>query len=396
MGIDFVKAHRYFYKKLSMKRIFQKLAVTFLSLTVAAVSFAQTTSTEWYNKAIKLFDDGEYKEAAVAFDKASQLDPKKEDALYKAGWCYNDLGRYENAIDRLNKTVALNKNNHLAWQELGYAYKKTSKNELALSCLKKAIEIKYDYALAYKQMGDVYQNMNKDDDAITAYKKCYESDDDNDDACYNLGYLYNGKAEYTTALEWLNKANKIKEGVDVFNEIGFANYKLKNNDEAIEAYKNALKINSENGTAYKGMGDVYRLNYTPARVVEATDSYLKAIEYNPKSPGSHYGLGWCYNEKSRYNEAIPILAKSIELDKTFGAAYSELGYAYYMTGKYTEGISTLKQGLVQNSKSTLCRYYSGLIYVKQKDIANATIMYNELKPLDTKLADKLLAKINAM
>ena len=379
-----------------MKSVCKNISITILSLIVAAVSFAQTTSTEWYNKATKLFDDEQYKEAAVAFDKASQLDPKKEDAFYKAGWCYNDLGRYDNAIDRLNKTVALNKNNHLAWQELGYAYKKTSKNELALSCLKKAVEIKPTYALAYKQMGDVYQNLDKDDDAIAAYKKCYLNEEENDDACYNLGYIYNGKAEYTTALEWLNKANKIKEGVDVFNEIGFANYKLKNNDEAINAYQSALKINSKNGTSYKGIGDVYRLNYSPAKITEAIESYVNAIEYNPKSSGSHYGLGWCYNEKSRYEEAIPMLVKAIELDKTFGAAYTELGYAYYMTAKYAEGLAALKAGLVQNSKSTLCRYYSGLIYVKQKDIANATIMYNELKPLDAKLAEKLLAKINAM
>ena len=372
-----------------MKSVCKNISITILSLIVAAVSFAQTTSTEWYNKATKLFDDEQYKEAAVAFDKASQLDPKKEDAFYKAGWCYNDLGRYDNAIDRLNKTVALNKNNHLAWQELGYAYKKTSKNELALSCLKKAVEIKPTYALAYKQMGDVYQNLDKDDDAIAAYKKCYLNDEENDDACYNLGYIY-------TALEWLNKANKIKEGVDVFNEIGFANYKLKNNDEAINAYQSALKINSKNGTSYKGIGDVYRLNYSPAKITEAIESYVNAIEYNPKSSGSHYGLGWCYNEKSRYEEAIPMLVKAIELDKTFGAAYTELGYAYYMTAKYAEGLAALKAGLVQNSKSTLCRYYSGLIYVKQKDIANATIMYNELKPLDAKLAEKLLAKINAM
>ena len=68
-----------------------------------------------------------------------------------------------------------------------------------------------------------------------------------------------------------------------------------------------------------------------------------------------------------------MLVKAIELDKTFGAAYTELGYAYYMTAKYAEGLAALKAGLVQNSKSTLCRYYSGLIYVKQKDIANATM-----------------------
>jgi tetratricopeptide (TPR) repeat protein len=363
---------------------------------ISFVSFAQTTAKEWLEKAGKLYDDEKYKEAAVAYDKVTLLDPTNKNAFYKAGWCYNDLGKYENAIDRLKKVVALDNNDHMAWQELGFAYKKTDKNNEALSCLNKAIKIKPTYALAYKQLGDVYQNLNKNTEAIAAYKKCYDNDSDNDDACYNLGYIYNGAEKYDEALEWLDKANTIKKGVDVYNEIGFANYKLKKNDDAINAYKNALEINEKNGTAYKGIGDVYRLNYSPSKIEEAIENYLKAIEYNPKSSGSHYGLGWCYNEKSRFEEAIPLLTKSTELDKTFASAYVELGYAQYMTGKYTDGLATFKAGLVQDNKNKLCRYYSGLIYIKQKDRENANIMYNELKPIDVKLADKLLAKINAM
>jgi tetratricopeptide (TPR) repeat protein len=379
-----------------MASLYKKPAMVFLSLIFTVVSFAQTTAKEWFDKAEKLYDDAKYKEAAVAYDKATELDPKNEDAFYKAGWCYNDLDKFINAIDRLKKAVVLKKTDHLAWQELGYAYKKTSKNEEALSCLNKAIEIKPTYAMAYKQLGDVYQNLNKNAEAILAYKKCYDNNDKNDDACYNLGYIYNGLEEYSNALDWLNKANNIKPGVDVYNEMGFANYKLKKSDEALSAYKSALEINSKNGTAYKGMADVYRMNYKPAKLTEAIENYLKAIEYNPKSSGSHYGLGWCYNEKSRYEEAIPLLSKSIELDRTFAAAYVELGYAQYMTSKYTEGLNTLKAGLAQDTKSKLCRYYSGLIYVKQGDKSNATIMCNELKAIDTKLADQLLAKINLM
>ena len=360
------------------------------------ISFSQTTAKEWLAKAEKLYADEKYLEAAVAYDKTSTLDPKSQKAFYMAGWCYNDLDKFENAIDRLKKAIALDKNDHLAWQELGYAYKKTSKNNEALSSLKKAIEIKPTYALAYKQLGDVYQNMNKNTDAAAAYKKCYENDSENDDACYNLGYLYNGMELYSTALEWLYKAATIKESVDVWNEIGFAYYKLKDNDEAIDAYQSALKINEKSGTAYKGMGDVYRLNYNPAKIEDATSNYLKAIENNPKSSGSHYGLGWCYNEKSKYEEAIRLLTKSIELDRTFAAAYVELGYAQYMTNKYPEGLNTLKAGLAQDNQNKLCRYYSGLIYIKQGDKSNAYIMYNELKPIDAKLADKLLGKINAM
>ena len=378
-----------------MKSLHKKTAAFFLSLITTLFSFAQTTSKEWLDKAEKLYDDKKYKEAAVAYEKAISLDPKDIFALYKAGWCYNDLEQYAYAIDRLKKAVALDEYFDQAWQELGWAYKKTDKNEDALNCFKKLIELN-PTAYAYKQLGDVYQNLGKDAEAIIAYKKCYENDNKNDDACYNLGYIYNELGEYNNALEWLTRANEIKKGVDVYNEIGFSNYKLKKNGEAITAYQNALELNEKSSTAYKGMGDVYRLNYSPAKVDDAITNYLKAVEYNPKSSGSYYGLGWCYNEKERYEEAIPFLIKAIELDRTFGAGYTELGYAQYMTEKYKEGLNTLKAGLAQNNKSILCRYYSGLIYVKQGDKTNAYTMFTELKPLDAKLADKLLVKINAM
>lgn len=379
-----------------MENIMKKLSVALLVLCIAAPAFAQTTATEWLNKANRLYNEAKYKEAAEAYDKTISIDPKSQTAFFKAGWCYNDMEKYNLAIDRLTKAVALKKDDHQAWQELGYAYKKTAKNELALSCLNKAVEIKPTYALAYKQLGDVYQNLSKKDEAIAAYKKCFDNNAQNEDACYNLGYLYNGKGDYNAAIEWLEKAKKLKDKVEVNNEMGFAYYKLKKNDESIAAYRAALAINEKNGTAYKGIGDVYRRNYSPAKVAEAMDSYSKAILYNPKSSGSHFGLGWCYNEKKQYNDAIISLRKSLEIDNTLVAAYTELGYAYYMTGKNSDGLATLKIGLQYDNKNVLCMYYSGLIYIVQKDIANATIIHNDLKPLDAKLAEKLLAKINAL
>lgn len=385
-----------FSKKNIMRDLYKKMLIVFLCCAGSAFSFGQITSRQWLDKAEQLYKDKNYLEAAIAYDKAAAIDPKNETAFYMAGWCYNDLDKFTNAIDRLKKALALKMTDHLAWQELGYAYKKTSKNEDALSCLNKAIALKPDYDLAYKQLGDVYQNLDKKNEAIASYKKCYENNNMNDDACYNLGYLYNGLGKYEDALEWLKKAKAIKDKTDVNNEIGFAYYKLKKNDEAINAYQNAVKLDEKNGTAYKGMGDIYRLNYSPAKVEDAISNYLKAIEYNPKSSGSYYGLGWCYNEKARYQDAIPMLTKSIELDRVFAASYVELGYAQYMTGKYPEGLNTLKAGIAQDNKNRLCRYYSGLIYIKQGDKTNATNMYNELKPLDSKLADKLLEKINAM
>jgi tetratricopeptide (TPR) repeat protein len=374
----------------------KKLFLFSAFILLAGIGFGQTTASDWYKKGMELFDKKQYSEAVNAFDRAAGLNAQYDKAFYRAGWCYNDMEQYVKAADRLQRAVAINKTYAEAWQELGYAYKKLGKNQDALSSLAKAIEARPGYALAYKQKGDVLQNMKSNADAIDAYKKCVEYDANNESALYNIGYLYNASGDYSNSLLWLKKASAVKKAVSTYNEIGFAFYKLKQNDSAIANYRNALTINPENGTAYKGIGDTYRRNYSPAKVDEAMESYKKAIQYNPKSAGSHFGLGWCYNEKGRYSDAMPLLGKALELDNTLVAGYTEMGYAQYMTAQYAGALETFRKGIALDKKNTLCRYYSGLVYIQQKDKTNANAIYNELKPLDTKLADKLLAKINAM
>lgn len=379
-----------------MLRNFKAVLIFVATTFCLGSAFGQMTATEWFNKGMRQFDSKQYSEAVQSFDKASSLDQKYDKAFYRAGWCYNDLEQFEKAADRLQKAVAINKTYAEAWQELGYAYKKLGKNPEALTSLNKAIEARPGYALAYKQKGDVLQNMKSNADAIEAYKKCLEYDAKNESATYNIGYLYNAAEDYYNSLLWLKKALAIKQTVSTYNEIGFAFYKQKQNDSAIANYKKALLINPENGTAYKGIGDVYRRNYSPAKVDEAMESYKKAIQYNPKSAGSHFGLGWCYNEKGIYSEAVPMLRKSLELDNTLVAGYTEMGYAQYMTGKNTEAIETFRKGIALDNKNALCRYYTGLVYIQLKDKSKATTTYNDLKSVDAKLADKLLTKINAM
>lgn len=367
-----------------------------LLLILSVAGKAQVTAIEWFDKGVKLNDSVKHNDAIKAFEKAILLDKKYVAAYYRLGWTYNELADYDKAIDKLSIAVGLKKDYAFALQELGYAYKKREKFTEALDYFNKAITIKPDYAVAYKQLGDVYMKLKRDTEGVAAYEKAYSFNNKNESACFELGYWYNSKNDFEKALLWLTRANAIKSTVSTYNEIGFANYKLQKNDEAITAYKNALSINPVNGTAYKGMGDVYRRNYKPAKTTEAMENYRIAIKNNPKSSGSYFGLGWCYNEKGFYDSSIISLKKALELENTLTAAYTELGYAQYMKGFYTDAITTFNKGLSIDAKSNLPRYYKGLVYTAQKDKTNAQLMYNELKPIDNSLAEKLLIKINAI
>ncbi len=376
-----------------MVRLFSSLLLILLSSTVLN---AQTSSKDWFNKGLDLNDSSRFTEAAKAFERSIALDANYAEAYYRAGWTYNELNNFDKAIDRLLKAVQLKKDYAFALQELGYAYKKKQSYTEALNYLNQAVIIKPDYARAYKQLGDVYESLKRNDEAITAYEKAYVLDNKQEQACYEAGYLYNGKGNYEKALEWLNKATAIKPTVNSYNEIGFAYYSLKKNDDAVAAYKNALRINPLNGTAYKGMADVYRRNYTPAKTTEAMENYRMAIRNNPSSAGSYFGIGWCFNEMRNYDSSTTYLLKALQLDKTIQAAYTELGYAQYMKGLNSEALKTFDNGLTLNPKQKLPIYYKGLVYVVLKDKYDAGKMYDLLLPLDASLADKLLAKINTL
>jgi len=393
VGIANPLQYSYFYEKYIMIRFFTSLL---LIVYCAITSNAQLTATDWFNKGLSFNDSAKYSLAVKAFDKAILLDGAYAEAYYRSGWAHNELGAYDNAIEKLKKAIELKKDYAFAFQEMGYAYKKKANYTEALNYFNKAIVAKPDYATAYKQLGDVYMKLNRDNEGVTAYEKAYNLNNQNEAACYELGYWYNENGKYEQALEWLNRASAIEPSVDAYNEIGFAKYKLLKNDESIAAYKNALLINPANGTAYKGIGDVYRKNYTPAKTTEAIENYTKAIKNNPKSSGSYFGLGWCYNELGKYDSSIVKLKKVIDLDGTYIAAYTELGYAQYMKSLDSDALITFNKAIAHDAKVTLPRYYKGFVYIAQKDKINATKMYEELKSLDADLADKLLVKINAL
>jgi tetratricopeptide (TPR) repeat protein len=376
-----------------MVRLFSSLLII---IFFTATANAQLNSKDWYNKGLELNDSSKFTEAAKAFEKSIALDANYAEAYYRAGWTYNELNNFDKAIVKLLKAVQLKKDYAFALQEIGYAYKKKLNYAEAMNYLNQAIVVKPDYARAYKQLGDVYLNLNRENEGIASYEKAYTLDNTQEEACYEAGYWYNGKGNYDKALEWLNKAIAIKPTVNSYNELGFAYYSLKKNEEAFDAYKNTLQINPLNGTAYKGMGDVYRRNYSPAKTTEAIQNYKMSLQNNPSSSGSYYGIGWCYNELKNYDSSITNLKKALQLDETLIAAYTELGYAQYMKGLYNDALIIFNKGLALNSKQKLLLYYKGLVYVVLKDKYNATKMYDLLLPIDASLSDKLLTKINAI
>ena len=66
---------------------------------------------------------------------------------------------------------------------------------------------------------------------------------------------------------------------------------------------------------------------------KAKESFLKAIEEDPKNLDGHYGLGGIYNLEKKHIAAEKSFKSTIQLDPTHYNAWYSLGYTYELMGK---------------------------------------------------------------
>lgn len=69
---------------------------------------------------------------------------------------------------------------------------------------------------------------------------------------------------------------------------------------------------------------------------KAVESFLKAIQKNPKNPEGYYGLGGIYNYKEMYRDAEQAFKTAVQLDPTHLNARYSLGYTYELMGMKEE------------------------------------------------------------
>lgn len=137
--------------------------------------------------------------------------------------------------------------------------KSSGKNAVGSDAIKKFDTLIKDYprsdaaSRAYYNLGNAYYETNETDKAIDAYKMFIKNSSKNNVlialAYYGLGYCYERKSEFTNALESFKNADTAIEG-EQFKAVNAANIariheKMNNKKEALEYYRQALKLNND-------------------------------------------------------------------------------------------------------------------------------------------------------
>ncbi len=238
------------------------------------------------------------------------------------------------------------------------------------------------------------KNSEKYDEALAAFKKTISLDASYMEAYYQAGWCSNELEKYDDALGFLDKYSPAADDDIAYKyvEIGYANYKLKNENEAIDAYNKALLHRPNYGVAYRGLGNVY---YDNDEYEDALDNFELAMQYDEEnSKAYYYTLGWLYNDVEQYDQAEEILLKAVAYDPESAKSFEELAYTYLKQSKYNDGVLQANKAILLNPKSSLGYHYLANCYMGLGQKDKAMTAYNKLKAFDEDEAAALLKEMS--
>lgn len=212
-------------------------------------------------------------------------------------------------------------------------------------------------------------------------------------------YLKLGKlSELETYLVSYQK--KEKKNPDVHYYLGRLYMKLKNYDEAVDAFEEAIDLNNKKADYYFWLGNCYVQMAMNANMIKhgwyagkIKNNFEKAIELDPKNIDARFGLinfyvmapgvmggsdekakdqvkkiaeinaysgyiasGQYFRMNKKLDEAIGEFKKAIQSDPTKTKAYYDLGNMYLNQQKYKEAIDLFEQGLKNIPEESLFNY----------------------------------------
>ena len=179
---------------------------------------------------------------------------------------------------------------------------------------------------------------------------------------FYLGVAYDDSGKHEEAIESYKQALRIKPDLaEVHNNLGLAYVKSGNYQEAIESLKQALLIAPDYAGAHNNLGLAYG---KLGMYQEAIESLKQALLIAPDYAGVHMNLGIAYRKLGMYQEAIEYSKQAIRINPDYADAHYGLGLAYDASGMHKEAFESCKQAVRMKPDYADAHVCLGLAYAE--------------------------------
>ncbi|MCH8157743.1 MAG: tetratricopeptide repeat protein [Nitrospinae bacterium] len=222
---------------------------------------------------------------------------------------------------------------------------------------------------AYNNLGEAYDKLGDYDRAIPEFEAGLKLNSNYFIALSNLGNVYGKKKEYAKAIGYFERALKEKpDYAPGHYNLAKALHVTGHPEKAAESYRLALKSRPYFEEA---LFNLAFLALELGQPQEAVERFNKFLEMQPANPKAHFGLGNAYAMLKQPEAAIESYQHAIESDPAFLSPYINLANLNMATGRTDEAKVLLENVLSRQPNVAGVHKNLGLIYLQEKDSANA-------------------------
>jgi Flp pilus assembly protein TadD len=303
-------------------------ATIFITLLVGTCAMgAQSPASA---RAMDLFKQQKWAEAATAFGQIEAASPGQTDALLYQGKCLVKLGKFGEAGVALQAYWSSHPQSEEAASLLAYVLFRENKPRESLGLFTAAARLKTPSAEQFKIVALDYVLLNDYDDAGRYLEESLRRDPENVECLYHLGRL---------------------------------RYQQNRFDDAIVAFQHALRLEPNNVKAQDNLG----LSLAAENQNEVAEvAFRKAIALDKvasvQTEQPYLNLGILLSKSNRSEEAVELLLQAERIAPNSIQVRHELGKAYFDMGQFQKARAELEAGVQIDSNSRESHYLLGRIY----------------------------------
>jgi cellulose synthase operon protein C len=344
----------------------------------------------------RYFDKGRYREAAIQFENAIQVDARFAEAHYKLALTDMKLQQWNDAFQELARTVEIQPDHYRAHLDMAnlligqhqfndakehldlLTQKEPNNAEVyvavanynagnnnmsgALAAMQKALQLDPNRQDSYLNMAVLQMRGEQWDAAEASFRKAVELNPKGNNALISLGSFYQLRGRFPEAEQQFRRAVESAPG-DPEPRASLARLYMAENKpaEAEEFLKQGKKDFPDNSVGYRMLGDFY---FATNQVDKAVTEYGALYQEHPKDIAVKKNYIQLLILKDRLDEARKLNDEVLKATKDDTDAQIYKGQIEIRSGKASAAVSTL-QGVLKNEPDNgVAHYQLGLAFDK--------------------------------
>ena len=281
----------------------------------------------------------QFDQSIESFNKAVEIHPLYEEALYNLGVVQKKAGKPDDAINSYQRAIGINSQNANAHNNLGNLLTQKGHIKQSIEHLNLALKLNPKFAEAHNNLGLANMELNKLSECINNFLLAIENNPQYEGAYINLGRVYRELNEFDNELNCYKKCLKIKPNASkILVQLGRAYRNRGENKLAIDCFESSLNFNPESYSAYFELANrsEYKLN---KEQIAKMESFAENDGLNDNDKiNLNYALALIYEKNEDSDKLFSSLHRANRLRK------KSLNYSLHDDEKRANNVKDFYQG----------------------------------------------------